>query len=68
MPFSSNVVSEVKSIKKVSLEEVAEYLEASTVLEKLDVGSALIYKLKHKIEGNIVLFNSAFGQSAVVAG
>ena len=67
MPFSSSVFSEVKSIKMVSLDEVVDYLEASTVIETLDVGSALIYKLKHKNEGNIVLFNSAFGQSAVVA-
>lgn len=66
MPFSSNVIGADQSIKEVSLEEVAEILEQSTVEERLDVGSAFIFKLKHKIKGNLVLFNNAFGRSAIV--
>lgn len=47
-----------KTARKIDLEEFCCLLESSEVLESLDVGNVLIYKVNHADEGMIILTNT----------
>lgn len=51
----------------VDIEEHVDILEASEILEKQEVGSALIYKVCHPTHGKMVMFVPSYGGAAHVS-
>lgn len=58
----------VASVKSgvIDLDTFATILEASTVIERVDIGVAVVIKAIHKIHGMIVLVNSMGAENAVI--
>ncbi len=52
--------------KRVTLEEVADIMEVSSVELELDLGHSFLYRVNHPSMGRIVLVNSSVGDSAVM--
>lgn len=43
----------------IPLETLADYLNSSILLEKHDLGTALVYRARHPVAGEIVLVNTS---------
>lgn len=55
-----------RASEKINLTTLVDLLEVSTVTEKTDLGSAVVYKAAHPELGNIVLINTSGAASAIV--
>lgn len=42
----------------IDLEQFADLLADSVIVEKTDMGRALVYKVKHSVTGDLVLINT----------
>lgn len=52
--------------KAISFDESAELIAESEVLTRLDLGHAMVMRLKHPTHGSIIVLNSSVGKSAVL--
>jgi hypothetical protein len=50
----------------IDLEALADLLTESVIISKIDLGSVLVYKVRHALAGIMVLVNSCGDQNAVV--
>lgn len=58
--------SNTPSMQQVSLEDFADLLDESAVTERLDLHSALVYKVTHPTKGNLVLVNTTGEQHGII--
>jgi len=50
----------------INLEAFADMLTDCVIMSKLDLGQALVYKVKHPVRGDMVLINTSGDKNAVV--
>lgn len=57
--MSAVAAQAVQPSRKVTLVDFSDILEQSTILSRLELGSALVYKVNHPTQGDLVLVNTA---------
>ena len=61
-----NAAVKESSGRLISMETCCDLIDESTIMERLDTGSALIYKANHPKLGDIFLVNASSGESALM--
>lgn len=57
-------VSASKEGQSINIEQFSDVLESSQIESRLDIGSAVIYRVKHHALGAMILVNTSAGHCA----
>lgn len=64
--FAEAAQPTVKESEIINLESFASMISESVIIEKLDLGRALVFRVRHPLRGDMVLVNTCGDQNAVV--